>query len=57
MFVEADDHLDTIKKFTAYAAKKLGLNAVPKLIIHRGDTWRAANNSFGRYEDANKVMH
>jgi 8-oxo-dGTP pyrophosphatase MutT (NUDIX family) len=57
MFVEADDHLDTIKKFTAYAAKKLGLNAVPKLIIHRGDKWRAANNSFGRYEDANKVMH
>lgn len=58
MFVENDrSDIETIKEFAKFAAKKLGLQKLPKIIIHRGSKWQEKNHSFGRYDNQDNAMH
>ena len=59
MFAEQSDRdpVAVIKKFAAFAARKLKLREIPRLIIHRGPQWSTNNNSFGRYENDKHVVH
>jgi 8-oxo-dGTP pyrophosphatase MutT (NUDIX family) len=58
MFVENDrSDIETIKEFAKFAAKKLGLQKLPKIIIHRGSKWQEKNHSFGRYDRQDNAMH
>jgi predicted chitinase len=50
MFCEDDLDPDTINDFIQHVASELGIDPLPRVVLHTDPDWGTSNHSFGRYD-------
>jgi hypothetical protein len=57
MFLNEQDAEGILQGFIKSTAKKLGIERMPEIILHRGDNWSTEAHSFGRFDPETHTLH
>ena len=54
---ETDSEEQMLQQFIQDTAEQLGIERMPKIVLHRDDDWGVDNHSFGRYDAESHTLH
>jgi hypothetical protein len=57
MFLEDDANKSTLQQFMQYVISELGIDSVPRTILHKNSHWSEHNHSFGSYDPESNTLH
>ena len=57
MFLNEQDAEGILQEFIKSTAKKLGIERMPEIVLHRGDNWSTEAHSFGRFDPETHTLH